>query len=524
MRKLRARATHPPGALRNLLLTSTLSVAILSTPLVVASIHNDRLRLLRDALNFLGVSFFLAGLFYGFLYLRRKAVLLTVIVSWGEKGKQRAQELQRDLRRDGYFCIVLGGDPHWGKNESVKKASCIVLVVSKDVQKIDQTIQEYVPKMVPVFVDDMPVPTALIEAPRIHIGPDYSPEAYQRVVESIDAVISGVSGGTAVQLSHREQKRSRTLLEFPQSFYPLAVVAGDRREGIATIGNILAYSASPSDLAWLVHLGLPLETPVISDKVVVERNTVQVRELLGESHLLVIGSLASNFLARHVNETAFFRFMILPRIVEKMKELYHAFEEVRENEEGFRGLVNKLRDEISAWLVGMSGYALGDCTLSSASKWVWSYDNLHLHEDCGLVTLGRNPYARSSDRVAVFAAGRHAIGTLCAMKMLSHPAHYFAKHSLGGTFRIALAPADDAVKKVYEWRYVPEPQWITEPYEIMTGTERDLVKRFEKMTKELRERKGKGSHDAGRDEELIEKVEQCIRLIHELTKTGSRNT
>ena len=51
----------------------------------------------------------------------------------------------------------------------------------------------------------------------------------------------------------------RTLCDFPDSFYPLAIISGDKREDSEsriTAGDFGAVSASPAEFRWLCELGL----------------------------------------------------------------------------------------------------------------------------------------------------------------------------------------------------------------------------------------------------------------------------
>ena len=101
----------------------------------------------------------------------------------------------------------------------------------------------------------------------------------------------------------------RTFRDFPEAFYPLEVVTGDKREErgfLIDIADFGAYSASPADTRWIFNLGLAEDVVKHIDKNFLLLDEDRLVERFAKKNLLVIGSPASNHLARMVNDDIVF--------------------------------------------------------------------------------------------------------------------------------------------------------------------------------------------------------------------------
>jgi hypothetical protein len=171
---------------------------------------------------------------------------------------------------------------------------------------------------------------------------------YERVHERVVKRNSGqtpimkgeVEGSLSFPIIRTMGSAGRSLACFPEAFHPIAVVVGDRREEEPeTPGDVLAYPASSCDLMFLLELGLPKDTPIVSDKVFMTANDTHLRKRFGQVNLLIIGSPASNHLARKINQSAIFRFYIDPGVVQRIEDIEMS-------------LARMSRDELPLWSQG----------------------------------------------------------------------------------------------------------------------------------------------------------------------------
>lgn len=292
----------------------------------------------------------------------------------------------------------------------------------------------------------------------------------------------------------------KTLLDFPQAFCPLTVVVGDRREESEhpkSAGDLFAYSASPSDLSWILQLGLPHDTEIVSDKVFVVSDEDYLKERFGNKNLLIIGSPSSNLLSRIVNSTALFRFHVDQDTQKFANETAATIRSIKDrplelrrfaldpvNQERLRFYMNQFR----------KGGLLDPTNLRGLRGFVIPPDR-----DYGVVTLCRNPYAPtdSIEFVSILAAGVHLPGTMQATKFLSDPKFYFRERPFGGVLSVSLLVNQwaDRLNKV-------DPEWSTEPYNTPEG----LIEKFSRIKKET-------SRTAEMTEDVID---GCIDFIRHL--------
>ncbi len=241
---------------------------------------------------------------------------------------------------------------------------------------------------------------------------------------------------------------ARTLCDFPNSFYPLAIVSGDKREDSEsriTAGDFGAVSASHAELRWLCELGLREDVELYGDKVFVLESTEELKARFGKKHLLVVGSPGSNHLARRCllvpprpgwhPATAIFRFNL------SQYTLHEKIEKFLESLQGMRTkqLVGKRADEaierdMKNWLHYLFTGGILDPT--HTDHWARGLD-IPANRDYALITLARNPFSEDRSYMCIMVAGFHLLGTAHALRMLAKPDN-FVRHPLGGVIKIAI--------------------------------------------------------------------------------------
>jgi hypothetical protein len=255
-------------------------------------------------------------------------------------------------------------------------------------------------------------------------------------------------------------KKGRTFNDFPEAFFPLAVVTGDKREdrgahiGIADFG---AYSATPADTRWILDLGLREGVVKHIDKNFLLLSDEQLRRRFARMNLLVIGSPASNHLARQVNSSAVFRFNYsqeaddaIRQVINKAKDMTKAQltayqQELRTSEQIRTSLPNRMRSLFTGGIFDPT-YPGGDYV---AAKYAQIARDTQF--DFGMLTFCVNPFyeeqcrieKRENDHkyVAIMAAGIHHPATAHAVRQLGRERReqgIFAKHPYGGLLRVEL--------------------------------------------------------------------------------------
>ena len=105
----------------------------------------------------------------------------------------------------------------------------------------------------------------------------------------------------------------KSLEYFPEAFYPLTVISGDRDDssyGRITKATFLAEPASISDLLYLQSLGLRKGTKIITHKLVAFMSEDSLRRHFGESNLLIVAAPQVNLAARRANAQSLFQFIM----------------------------------------------------------------------------------------------------------------------------------------------------------------------------------------------------------------------
>ena len=245
----------------------------------------------------------------------------------------------------------------------------------------------------------------------------------------------------------------RTLADFPEAFYPLAVVTGDKREergNKISVGDLGAYASTPADTRWILNLGLRPDVIKHIDKNFILLGEDDLVEEFSEMNLLVVGSPASNHLARIINSSAAFRFNYSRDIEQAIDEViakarvFSTAQLVAFQEQERNRLVAKMR---SLFTGGIFDPTHPD-EYVAAKYWQLARDT---QLDFGVLTFASNPYYEMKCRfekrqcdhkyVSIMAAGIHHPATAHALKFLGQDCRQqgvFEKHPYGGVIRVEL--------------------------------------------------------------------------------------
>jgi transcriptional regulator with XRE-family HTH domain len=268
---------------------------------------------------------------------------------------------------------------------------------------------------------------------------------------------------SAAHAELKEHLKGRTFLDFPQAFPNIRIVTGDKREyPPKTAGDIGANSASPIDDRWVYRLGLPENTEKVSDKEFVISDKERLEKEYGNKNLLVIGSPASNHLARIINPHAIFRFNLQEGFRETFKEVLQDFL-VSVPEKRDEHLKNLRRQMTQFYAFGIIDPIYPKNIRGFA---------LRADIDFGTITFAANPYYKGDDfqYVAIIVAGFHHPATVWALRQLSEKEE-FLKRPYGGVVKIKLN-----IERPWEERMCQaECLWDTDEYTqetLIDGLER----------------------------------------------------
>lgn len=260
----------------------------------------------------------------------------------------------------------------------------------------------------------------------------------------------------------KERLGGRSFLEFPEAFYPLRVVTGDlRQDPPKTAGDIGAYSACPIDDRWIYRLGLRSDTEKISDKEFVISDSDRLSRVYGNCNLLVVGSPASNHLARIINNGVIFRFNLPKELREKLNKLLEGLPGEKDREVLERKKRDNLDDLKQLMRRFHASYGIVDPVLKDVRGFALAPD-----VDFATVTFGVNPYYQGDDfrYVTIMVAGFHHPGTVWALRRLGDvrsDKRIFLKRPYGGVLEIKISPE-------YSWedrmRHIT-CSWDTEEYD-----------------------------------------------------------
>jgi transcriptional regulator with XRE-family HTH domain len=248
-----------------------------------------------------------------------------------------------------------------------------------------------------------------------------------------------------------------SLRTFPEAFRPLTIIVGDKREDDPrTPGDLYAFTASPVDDRWIMSLGLPRETEKLSDKIVMTATREWLQSRLGKTHLLCIGSPASNLFAREYNDHFLFRFAISKATVARW----------REKRDEIRSCNTPAK--LAAFRESVGPHLRQTMRLFKQSGFVdFNYPELVLgidpsyNRDFAVLSIGRNPFASHGDRYfSVLAAGGQYPGTANAVRFLANKEN-FVERPLGGILEVEV-PSDRYNPNDVPWQErieKSEPRW-----------------------------------------------------------------
>ena len=261
--------------------------------------------------------------------------------------------------------------------------------------------------------------------------------------------------GQGLQLpADRQVKQTgRTLEDFPEAFYPLTVVTGDKREergAHISIADFGAFTATPADTRWLANLGLRGDVVKHIDKNFLLLDERRLHERFAETNLLVIGSPAANHLARMANRSAVLRFnyssdadQAIEAAIDRARKLTRA---------ELPGYYEKDREELKRRMRALFTGGIFDPTYPDgfvAAQYAQLAANTQF--DFGVLTFAANPFyaaryrddpeANDHKYVSIIAAGIHHPATAHAVRQLGRDQRdkgVFARHPYGGVLRVVL--------------------------------------------------------------------------------------
>ena len=241
----------------------------------------------------------------------------------------------------------------------------------------------------------------------------------------------------------------RTLCDFPDSFYPLAIISGDKREDSEsriTAGDFGAVSASHAEFRWLCQLGLREDVELYGDKVFVLESAEQLKARFGDKHLLIVGSPGSNHLARRCllaspragwrPAAPLFRFNLPQYTLQKIEAFLETLHDLRAKQLVGKSGEESTERDMKHWLHYLFTGGIIDPT--HTHHWVRGHE-LPPNRDYGLITLARNPFSDPSgeSRLCIMVAGFHLLGTAHALRRLATPER-FEHHPLGGVIKVSI--------------------------------------------------------------------------------------
>lgn len=255
--------------------------------------------------------------------------------------------------------------------------------------------------------------------------------ATQLVLEEMRSARAGARGARL----EKPQTGFVSLADFP--FLPLAIVVGDKREEHpVNTGDLFAFSASTVDDRWIADLCLPPGTQKYSDKVFAEgvADDGWLRERFSRTHILTIGSPASNLFSRKYNRTFLFRFAISRQTERKWEEITKAeFPRLRSRAD-LLNFEEKWHKDLRQTMRMFKQPGFVDFNYRHLKLAI----DPHQDMDFAVVSLGRNPFARKTDPYfAILVAGIHHPGTAHALRFLAE-SRQFTNRPFGGILEIAV--------------------------------------------------------------------------------------
>jgi len=303
--------------------------------------------------------------------------------------------------------------------------------------------------------------------------------------------IRGLARSIAEELRSEAPTRwPLTLDNFPEAFEPLTILCGDRRESPPrSVADLFTFSMSITDLRFLHEIPFSRHTKIYSDKSLVAMSHEELKKLYGQSHLLIIGSAATNIGGRMINRWSIFRFALdtvlntfherLVRMTQLQDDdVFRAFLQIlglpfvdeREGRSGASLSRHELRDLSRATreLLGRHRRTdLPDRFRSAGLLDPLAPEIMNLptrsNNDFALVSMAVHPFTDDNEYTCIVAAGRRSRGTAHAVRALAEDR--FTERPLGGIFRLELP--DGRARR--SWLFEEgERHFETKPYEIAT--------------------------------------------------------
>lgn len=272
-----------------------------------------------------------------------------------------------------------------------------------------------------------PTDTKMHNPPYIESEPTPHPKSSIRCYDSAQTQQKKISSDVT--------GKDRELTTCPLGRKRLSIIVGDRRESPPeTPGDFFANSPSPRDLTWLMSLVLPWCTVLWNDKIISATTKLDnVPKYLSSRDLLIIGSPYCNLMARHINNSAFFRFNIDRDILNKINTAENSIIGIGRHDP----LLKKHWDELHSsnnyhqWLMKLRGNGFVDPLQDQYDVGGQAGHN----DDYATVSFCKHPYSREHN--AIFVAGLHLPGTMVAVAKLSD-VNFFEKHPLGGIIKVEI--------------------------------------------------------------------------------------
>ena len=239
---------------------------------------------------------------------------------------------------------------------------------------------------------------------------DWPKDALSQRKELINNLQKCIKNAESVfRAKSKEYLKGRTLYDFPEAFPNIKIVTGDKREyPPKTAGDIGANSASPIDDRWIYRLGLPENTEKVSDKEFIISDQTRLEKEYGNSNLLVIGSPASNHLARIINPHAIFRFNLQKGFKETYEEVLRDL--LVSKEEGSEHRKQEHLKNLKRHMTQFYAFGIIDPIYQDNIRGF----ALRADVDFGTITFAANPYYKKDDfqYIAIMVAGFHHPATI----------------------------------------------------------------------------------------------------------------
>ena len=321
-------------------------------------------------------------------------------------------------------------------------------------------------------------------------------------------------------LENISKRTGLTLRDFPESFYPLVVVSGDKRESSEARINesdFGAQSASPGEKRWLLKLGLNKDVLLLGDKKFVHDSLESLTSKFRDKHLLVIGSPSSNHLTRRLMlspprngwrlGSPLFRFNIPQEILTQI-EIRLGMLRGRPS----RFLVQELDNPQATRAFRIFRNFLshgGIVDPTNTDGFFLRGVRLPPTRDFGTATLAMNPFSRPENPYyCIIAAGYHVFGTAHAIKFLSNPEN-FEDHPFGGIIRVDMTHSD--VPAIGEQFDNSSAKWDTD-----SGYTRDELR---KGFKTLKGKIQNGNSDEVQVHLSEKDIDGCLQLLDTLAES-----